>query len=1383
MILIAFLLIFQVLFASKVIHGQCTSNGTCVCHCGNCTSGCDACLPGWSGSTINHCQKYNTIYGKASTNTALLDGDFDTYVEDNNIPPYIRVEFQTFFKLSQVDVTLELAERIIYTVYVKNDSYRRADSMICLNFTSGDVSMKKTVTVTCNTPLQGNFFEIVASSFPGLPRTTLKVFEIERFECSNGTYGENCSEICSAGCNKECDKETGDCVCRSGYWGSFCNRTCPLHCNKNLCDSNTGDCYSCDYGYYGVKCEGRCAEGCLESCNMTSGLCFCKLGFYSANCSLQCQSNCARNECVQETGHCKSCNDGKYGDFCDLECFGSCSGSCDRRNGICGICGKHRFDTYCNQTCPNNCEEDICDRVTGECKICLKNTFGTYCNQTCPKNCEEGLCDRVTGKCDNCLNNTFGTYCDQTCPVNCETCDRNGEKCTKCKKGYMGDVCSKTCPDHCGDCNQDGYICKTCENGWFGIKCETNCGRCGGNGSCDITTGDCHLCYVGYFGNSCKKKCNEFCDSSKPCNKITGKCHDCKPGQYGEYCTKFCSRTCRNLKCFSNQTCVDGCADGFFGSYCDSPCSAAVPSCNQCELVNNVLVCQRCADPFYLEGSTCIECPDYCSSCSSGLKCLECKTKRFYGDSCNITCNKHCLNMTCDITGQCQHGCDDSKYGSRCDKDCPSGCRTCHNSSVCLEYEDRYFGKSGTKHCPAMNNVDKKNQNEKRDSTSTLIAVVVTSLMIFATSTVVFVIIGQMKQKWKKRSRPKEQHSDEPFIKRSGHIYENAGLSVYNIRGSQALLIEIDPEENTKEAEETDEIESPTYVNVNMTHISLKMLWKYKLQNTANDVLDTEFKSLPSGLLLKSEEAKKSANKKKNRYKSVYPYDTNRVVLSTDSEMHSNKYINASYINGVEAPKEYIAAQGPFTDETVADIWRMVWHENVNTIVILTNLEENGVKKCKKYWPSTENMYGDIQVKTVSSVSSSCYKVRLFQLTMENEVRTVEQFHFTAWPDKGVPSTVKTILEFRKNVRNKADIRSPVVVHCSAGIGRTGTFIALDYLINQGQKDGKVDVVSCVSNLRYQRTHLVQTVEQYIYLYSAVTKELTGKESGLKENEFMKYYSQMKRIDESNGKTFIEEEFNLIEKLGPIFDEKRYQTAKALINRHKNRHSNILADDSFRIHLNRQDSDYINAIALPSAQQKFGYIITNTPFSEIVDDFFSMVADHNVYTIVQLDNDADEVFGTRCQSKNETFPHNTFELKPREKNTFGYIEVLTCHLQDDHALISRNVELYQGRFWNENHVVPKDFQPMMSLVEEILNKRRMENGNPVVVVCRDGAQRSGLFCVLANLVEQIQLSGSVDILQTVLNVRHRRPQIVPCLEQLEYIYDFIKKYLESGNKV
>uniref|UniRef100_K1QHZ8 protein-tyrosine-phosphatase n=1 Tax=Magallana gigas TaxID=29159 RepID=K1QHZ8_MAGGI len=358
--------------------------------------------------------------------------------------------------------------------------------------------------------------------------------------------------------------------------------------------------------------------------------------------------------------------------------------------------------------------------------------------------------------------------------------------------------------------------------------------------------------------------------------------------------------------------------------------------------------------------------------------------------------------------------------------------------------------------------------------------------------------------------------------------YENAGVSVYNTRGSQALLEEIDPDEKSNDSG-VDEFESHDYVNVNMTRISLQRLWEYKLQNAANDLINTEFQTLPTGLLLKCKEAKKSENKKRNRYKNIYPC--------------------------------------PFTDETVTDFWRMVWNENVNTIVILTNLEENGVKKCKKYWPSTETMYGVIHVKTLSSDSSSCYKVRRFQITLENESREVEQFHFTAWPDKGVPSTVNSILDFRRKMRGKADITNPVVVHCSAGIGRTGTFIALDFLINQGQKEGSVDVVSCVTNLRYQRTHLVQTVEQYNYVYGAVTKELTGKESGMQENEFMTYFSQMKRINQSTGTTFIEEEFNLIEKLAPGIDENRYQTAKAVNNRHKNRHSNILAGKVYPINI------------------------------------------------------------------------------------------------------------------------------------------------------------------------------------------------------------------------
>ncbi|XP_065922105.1 uncharacterized protein [Magallana gigas] len=1326
----------------NITQGQCLSNGTCVCHCENCTYGCTACLPGWSGSTTNNCQKSNTFFQLPAMDK-LFDGDSKTYKVDKGHDPYVRSQFNTSAKIDQLDITLVLEYGITYTVSVRQISYKFLESEICYEFTHNDVSTERTVTVTCKRPLQGKYIVIVASS-PS--ETTLKVFEIERFECSNGTFGEHCSKICPDGCNKQCDKKTGDCVCKNGRWGNSCNQTCPSFCDKNACNSITGDCYGCVSGYYGVKCDKECSFGCQNICNMTSGICSCKSGFYLSNCSLTCPPKCLNNECLQEKGTCLVCHKGTYGDFCDLNCFGDCYGQCDKE----GICG-----------------------------ICANNKYGTYCNQTCPKNCEAGVCKRGTGYCEN------------------------------CKIGYMGEQCDESCPEHCEDCSQNGYECKRCADKWYGVKCELNCPPgCGENGSCNIKSGMCNVCPAGYYGNKCTQKCSSNCASNKICDQSTGNCQTCKAGWYGLNCSEHCNSNCMNSTCFSNQSCAFGCKDGWFGAQCDNKCDHAIRKCGQCDWIENATVCRQCSDKWYLMETDCFECPKNCSSCMSDEECLECKNNFYHGKTCNSTCNTACINKTCDMTGYCKEGCEDGRYGVRCDQNCLEHCKTCHNSTMCLQCEDGYFGESCQmcpEYCKKCENYSTCTQcktgrthnngsveendadgsycnNQLPSTTHTLIASVVPILlMIVILSSVFCLIVGQLKQKWKNRRSLIVQHTIQPLLKRTGHCYENAGISVYNTRGSQALLEEIDPDENSNNTD-IDEFESHNYVNVTMTRISVQRLWEYKLQNTANDSINTEFKNQPTGLLLKCKEAKKSENKKRNRYKYVYPYDANRVMLPP-GEKCNNSYINASYINGFEALKEYIASQGPFTDETVTDFWRMVWNENVNTIVVLTNLEENGVKKCRKYWPTTETMYGDIQVKTLSSDSSSCYKVRRFQITLENEVRTVKQFHFTAWPDKGVPSSVNSILDFRRKIRRKADITSPIVVHCSAGIGRTGTFIALDFLINQGQKEGSVDVVSCVTNLRYQRTHLVQTVEQYNYLYGAVTKELTGKESGIQENEFMTYYSQMKRINQSTGTTFIEEEFNLIEKLAPDIDENRYQTAKAVNNRHKNRHSNILADDNFRIYINTQDGDYINAISLPSAQQNFAYIITHTPLPETVDDFFSMMADHEVLTIVQLDNDADEVFGNRCQSKDETFFQNSFELNPQEKTTFGNFELLACHFQDDHALVSRHVKLYRGRFWKGSHVVPNDLQPMISLVETILNRRREQMENPVVVVCRDGAQRSGLFCVLANLVEQLQLSGSVDILQTVLNVRHRRPQIVPCLEQLEYIYDFIKKYLESGNKV
>ncbi|XP_059391956.1 receptor-type tyrosine-protein phosphatase eta-like [Carassius carassius] len=227
-------------------------------------------------------------------------------------------------------------------------------------------------------------------------------------------------------------------------------------------------------------------------------------------------------------------------------------------------------------------------------------------------------------------------------------------------------------------------------------------------------------------------------------------------------------------------------------------------------------------------------------------------------------------------------------------------------------------------------------------------------------------------------------------------------------------------------------------------------------------------------------------NKPKNRYSNVLPYDASRVKLSVCGSPFDD-YINANYIPGYNSRKEFIAAQGPLPI-TVNEFWRMVWEKNVFTIVMLTRCNEMGRVKCEKYWPSGTNHYQNISVTTTSEIDLESWTIR--DLRIKNlktaETRYVRQFHFTAWPDHGVPQTTEVLIDFRHLVREHMDQysrHSPTVVHCSAGVGRTGTFIAIDHLIFQIERESMVDIYGIVNDMRMHRPLMVQTEEQYVYLH------------------------------------------------------------------------------------------------------------------------------------------------------------------------------------------------------------------------------------------------------------------------------------------------------------
>ncbi|XP_069803585.1 receptor-type tyrosine-protein phosphatase H [Dendropsophus ebraccatus] len=229
-------------------------------------------------------------------------------------------------------------------------------------------------------------------------------------------------------------------------------------------------------------------------------------------------------------------------------------------------------------------------------------------------------------------------------------------------------------------------------------------------------------------------------------------------------------------------------------------------------------------------------------------------------------------------------------------------------------------------------------------------------------------------------------------------------------------------------------------------------------------------------------------NKAKNRFTNVLPYDHSRVKLSIVNGIPTSDYINANYMPGYNSTKEFIACQGPLPN-TTADFWRMVWEHHVNTIVMLTNCMENGRVKCEHYWPLdyTPCTYGDLTVTVTSETILSEWTIRDFAVkhAFQPGVKYVRHFHFTAWPDHGVPDSTSSIIQFRNLVREHMDQRKsngPTIVHCSAGVGRTGTLIALDYLIQQIEKEQRIGIYGFVEKMRMNRNLMVQTEAQYVFL-------------------------------------------------------------------------------------------------------------------------------------------------------------------------------------------------------------------------------------------------------------------------------------------------------------
>nr|XP_021143548.1 receptor-type tyrosine-protein phosphatase T isoform X5 [Columba livia] len=549
-----------------------------------------------------------------------------------------------------------------------------------------------------------------------------------------------------------------------------------------------------------------------------------------------------------------------------------------------------------------------------------------------------------------------------------------------------------------------------------------------------------------------------------------------------------------------------------------------------------------------------------------------------------------------------------------------------------------------------------------------------------------------------------------------------------------------------------------------------------------------EYEALPEGQTASWDTAKEDENRNKNRYGNIISYDHSRVRLQLlDGDPHSD-YINANYIDGYHRPRHYIATQGPM-QETVKDFWRMIWQENSASVVMVTNLVEVGRVKCVRYWPDDTEVYGDIKVTLIETEPLAEYVIRTFTVQKKgyHEIREIRQFHFTSWPDHGVPCYATGLLGFVRQVKflNPPEA-GPIVVHCSAGAGRTGCFIAIDIMLDMAENEGVVDIFNCVRELRSQRVNLVQTEEQYVFVHDAILEACLCGNTAIPVCEFRSIYYNISRLDPQTNSSQIKDEFQTLNIVTPRVRPEDCSIGLLPRNHDKNRCMDVLPLDRclpFLISVDGESSNYINAALMDSHKQPAAFIVTQHPLPNTIADFWRLVFDYNCSSVVML-NEIDA-----AQLCMQYWPEKT-------SCCYGPIQVEFVSADIDEDIINRifricNMARPQDGYrivqhlqyigWPAYRDTPPSKRSLLKVVRRLEKWQEQYDGRDgrTVVHCLNGGGRSGTFCAICSVCEMIQQQNIIDVFHIVKTLRNNKSNMVESLEQYKFVYEVALEYLSS----
>ncbi|XP_067932383.1 receptor-type tyrosine-protein phosphatase kappa-like [Watersipora subatra] len=495
--------------------------------------------------------------------------------------------------------------------------------------------------------------------------------------------------------------------------------------------------------------------------------------------------------------------------------------------------------------------------------------------------------------------------------------------------------------------------------------------------------------------------------------------------------------------------------------------------------------------------------------------------------------------------------------------------------------------------------------------------------------------------------------------------------------------------------------------------------------------------------------------------------DSYRVKLEREEE-EGTDFINASYLASYTGGDVFIAAQGP-QKATLADFMLMVFQQKPKAIVMVTNLIEYGSALCEQYWPDHVGdswKFGDITVTLTSCERWADYTIRCLNFSKNGESFDIFQYHFTSWPDKSSPAEVNPFVKFVRQVKKDIDSQPGLLlVHCSAGIGRTGAFIAMSNLVDEGKLTQKVDVVKCVARMRERRPCMVQLPEQYYFLHCALEEYLAGEKIGSRPEEIAaKVHCH---VDAKGAPTdLISAEFQRINKVigqpQEAFMELEEQNAT------KNRFQDILPDKRHCVYLD--GGAYINAVMVGDYRKPRNLICTQLPLSNTVADFWKMVEGADVRIIVQLDQQEASFYP---ENDDDMVDYSGITITRLKGEITEGMQIITLSVETKNR--KREIRLLVADEWTGT-------QPAYSCMMNYITTLQQQPHYSESVICIadiGGSTKCGLFLTALNAVEMLKREQFVDLYSTVVMARCRRRQFISTIEEYAYLYMFLNYCIEE----